>query len=343
MAHERNFPDGILDVPNFRPRRVSEQDRTLIQDQTRPGSPRELDIVFGQTSKDVVEIYIVDELGDNIAHVNLRPSDPALRLVAFTDDPANTVGIGQDRTPDVLQIDLVTVLKRLGPINPDTDEPEGLPPGRYSIAVNVFRDEVGQEAGPIERKLYISDISPSRTELRLTPAFSNGRIVSEINEFVEASVPRFVAQAIIDQAFGISLDPFVDDVLFSVENIDFLTFEREIARLDAARSRTDEFTTENRLNRSELETQLLTAFDLAIPLSRDKILNELAAQLEKSDKEGAPPDLYIQDAELQTFIRDGVAKALIELVSTGGLDPRLQLIDRDGLPITVTSTRIRTE
>ncbi len=334
MAHERNFPDGILDVPNFRPRRVSEQDRTLIQDQTSPGVPRELDVVFGQTARDVVEIYIVDELGNNIAHVNLRPDDSALRLVAFTDDPANTVGIGQDRTPDVLQIDLVTVLKRLGPINPDTDEPEGLPPGRYSIAVNVFRDEVGQEAGPIERKLYISDISPSRTELRLTPAFSNSTIVSEINEFVEASVPRFVAQAIIDQAFGISLDPFVDDVPFSVENIDFAAFEREIARLDVAQGRTDEFTTESRLNRSALETQLFTAFEVAIPLSRGKILNRLAEQVS---------DLQVQDYELQGYIRDGIAKALIELVSTGGLDPRLQLIDRNGLPITVTSTRLRTE
>ena len=341
MPHQDNFPDGIVDVPNFRPRRVSEQDRRLIQDQTAPGVPAERDVVFGQTDKDVVEIYIVDELGNNIAHVNLRPSDPALRLIAFTSD--QQVGVGQDKTPDVLQIDLVTVLQRLGPINPDTDEPEGLPPGRYSIAVNIFRDEVGQEAGPDERKLYISDISPSRTELRLKPVFSNSRIVSEIGEFVEPSVPRFVAQAIIDQAFGISLDPFIDDVPFSVENIDFRTFEEEIARLDAGRGRTDELTTESRLNRSELETQLFAAFNAVIPLSRDKILDELAAQLHKSDNPNTPPDLQVQDAELQTFIRDGVAKALIELVSTGGLDSRLQLINRDGLPITVTSTRLRTE
>jgi len=332
MPHERNFPDGILDVPNFRPRRVSEQDRILIQDRTSAGAPRERDSVFGQTARDVVEVYIVDELGDNIAHINLRPDDPALRLIAFTSD--SQVGIGQDQTPDVLQIDLVNVLQRLGPLDPETGEPEGLPPGRYSIAVNIFRDEVGQEAGGIDRRLFISEISPSRTELRLTPAFSNERIVGEINEFVEPSVPRFVAQAIIDQAFGVSLDPFIDDVPFSVESIDFVTFEEELARLDAVRGRTDEFTTANRLNRSALETQFLAAFNLSIPLMRGKILDELAQQIN---------DLQIQDAELQNFIRDGVARALIELVNTGGLDPRLQLIDRDGVPITPLSTRLRTE
>lgn len=341
MAHERNFPDGILDVPNFRPRRVSEQDRILIRDQNAAGDPVEREVVFGQTNRDVVEVYIVDELGDNIAHTNLRPDDPALRLIKFTAD--QQVGVGQDQTPDVLQIDLVNVLKRFGPIDPDTGEPEGLPPGRYAIAVNVFRDEVGQEAGDTSRKLFISDISPSRTELRLTPAFSNGRIVSEISEFVEPSVPRFVAQAIIDQAFGVSLDPFIDDVAFSVENIDFVRFEEEIVSLDAKRGRTDEFTTANRLNRASLESQLFSTFNLSIPLMRDKILDILDAQLHKSDAEGATPDLYIQDAELQSFIRDGVAKALIELVSTGGVDPRLQLINRDGTPITVTSTRLRTE
>ncbi len=332
MAHERNFPDGILDVPNFRPRRVSEQDRILIRDQDASGASVEREVVFGQTNRDVVELYIVDELGDNIAHTNLRPDDPALRLVAFTAD--QEVGVGQDQTPDVLQIDLVNVLKRFGPINPDTGEPEGLPPGRYSIAVNIFRDEVGQEAGDTSRKLFISDISPSRTELRLTPAFSNQTIVGEIQEFVEASVPRFVAQAIIDQAFGISLDPFIDDVAFSVENIDFVRFEAEIARLDAARGRTDEFTTENRLNRSGLETQYFSTYNLAIPLSRNKILEELAQQIN---------DLQVQDHELQKFIRDGVARALIDLVNTGGVDPRLQLINRDGAPITATSTRLRTE
>lgn len=332
MATQDNFPDGILDVPNFRPRRVSEQDRILIRDQNAAGTPVEREIVFGQTNRDIVEVYIVDELGDNVAHTNLRPDDPALRLVAFTADAQ--VGVGQDQTPDVLQIDLVNVLKRFGPINPDTGEPEGLPPGRYSIAVNVFRDEVGQEAGDTSRKLFISDISPSRTELRLTPAFSNQTIVGEISEFVEASVPRFVAQAIIDQAFGVSLDPFIDDVAFSVENIDFVRFEEEIARLDAARGRTDEFTTANRLNRAALESQLFQTFNLSIPLMRDKILDELAQQIN---------DLQIQDHEVQKFIRDGVARALIQLVSTGGVDPRLQLINRDGAPITATSTRLRTE
>ena len=332
MAAQDNFLDEVLDVPNFRPRRVSESDRALIGDKDAAGESAEREIVFGQTNRDVVEVYIVDELGDNIAHINLRPSDPALRLVAFTAN--QQVGVGQDKTPDVLQIDLVTVLKRMGPINPETGEPEGLPPGRYSIAVNVFRDEVGQEAGDIGRKLFVSDISPSRTELRLRPAFSNGKIVSEIIEFVEPSVPRFVAQAIIDQTFGVSLAPVDDEVIRSIGEINFNDFELELERIDVEKGRIDELLTENRVVRAGLTTQYYSLFIGSLPLMREKILNELAEQIK---------DLQIQDSELQQFIRDGVARTFIELVNTGAVDPRLQLLNRDGAPITLTSTRLRTE
>lgn len=332
MANQDNFPDKLIEVPNFRPRRVSKKDRTLVQDQDSQGQPLEKEVVFGQTLSDVIELYITDDLGNIIAHTNLRPNDPAVRLIAFT--PDQQVGVGQDETPDVLQIDLVQVLKRLGPIDIVTGEPEGLPPGRYAIAVNIFRDEIGQEAGGIDRKLFISDISPKRTELRLRPAFSNDKMVNEINEFIEPSVPRFVAQAIIDQAFGISLDFLTDEAGISVESINFKRFEEEIARLDEANNRTEELTTANRLRRAGLGAEFYAVYDTSIPLSRDRILDALAKQFS---------DLQVQDYELQKFIRDGVGRALIELVNNGAVDPRLQLINRDGVPITPTSTRLRTE
>lgn len=326
MPNQNNFPDAVLEIPNFRPRRVSEQDRVLIGDRDATGAPLEREVVFGQTLRDVVEIYIFDELGDIVGHTNIRPDDPALRLIAFTAN--QQVGVGQDETPDVLQIDLVNVLKRLGPINPETDEPEGLPPGRYDISMNIFRDEVGQEAGGIDRKLFISDISPSRTEVRLRPAFSNEQIVDEINEFIEPSVPRFVAQAIVDQTFGISIQ---ETAVPGVESINLNLFETEIAELDAQADRTGELTTANRLQRSGLGPSFYTAFDASLSRIRDRVLDELARDVK---------DLQIQDQELQQFIRRGVALALIEMVSAGEIDSRIQVLNRDGVPITPTSTRI---
>lgn len=325
MPNQNNFPDTVLEIPNFRPRRVSEQDRILIGDRDATGAPLETEVVFGQTLRDVVEIYIFDELGDIIGHTNIRPDDPALRLIAFTAD--QQVGVGQDETPDVLQIDLVNVLKRLGPINPETGEPEGLPPGRYDISMNIFRDEVGQEAGGIDRKLFISDISPSRTEVRLRPAFSNEQIVDEINEFIEPSVPRFVAQAIVDQTFGISIQ---ETAVPGVESINLNLFETELAELDAQADRTGELTTANRLQRSGLGRSFYTAFDASLSRIRDRVLDELARDVK---------DLQIQDQELQQFIRRGVALALIEMVSAGEIDARIQVLNRDGVPITPTSTR----
>lgn len=325
MPNQNNFPDAVLEIPNFRPRRVSEQDRVLIGDRDATGAPLEREVVFGQTLRDVVEIYIFDELGDIVGHTNIRPDDPALRLIAFTAN--QQVGVGQDETPDVLQIDLVNVLKRLGPINPETGEPEGLPPGRYDISMNIFRDEVGQEAGGIDRKLFISDISPSRTEVRLRPAFSNEQIVDEINEFIEPSVPRFVAQAIVDQTFGISIQ---ETAVPGVESINLNLFETEIAELDAQADRTGELTTANRLQRSGLGPSFYTAFDASLSRIRDRVLDELARDVK---------DLQIQDQELQQFIRRGVALALIEMVSAGEIDSRIQVLNRDGVPITPTSTR----
>lgn len=330
MPNQKNFPDKIQKALNFRPRRVSQEDRVLLQDRV-DGRRVEKEVVFGQTNRDVVEIYIFDELNNIAGHVNLRPDNKALRLISFT--PDQQVGVGQDQTPDVLQIDLVNVLLELGPRD-EKGNPKGLPPGRYSIAVNIFRDEIGQEDGEIGSRLYISEISPSRKELRLRPAFSDDKMVSEINEFITPSVPRFVAQAIIDQAFGISLDPLIDDAGFSVESIDFHKFENEIARLDQEAERTNGFTTATRLRRSGLGPNFFAVFDLTIPQIRDRILDSLAVNVK---------DLQIQDVEMQKFIRDGIGRALIELINRGLVDPRLQILNRDGVPITPTSTRLRTE
>ncbi len=316
MANEQNFPGGIQDSPNFRPRRISDTDRVLVQEKLSDESFAEKEVVFGQTVRDVVEVNIYDELNNLVDRRTLLARDKALRLLAFTPDAQ--VGVGQDQTPDVLQIDFKDVLKRMGATNPETGEPEGLPPGRYTVAVNVFRNEVGEEFGGTDRKLFIKEFSPSRKELRLVPVFGEQAIANEISEFVEPSVPKFVGQAIIDQTFGFSID-----VDLATESITFQALETEISRLDDKAERTGVLRTAARMNRSGLQAEFYNTFLSVIPQIRNQILDLMA--------EG---DLQIQDVEMKQFIRQGVAVALIDAVVNGEVDPRLLFLDRSGVPIT---------
>ena len=138
MPNQQNFPDRLIDVPNYRPRRVSEQDTELIGKYDEDYEKiEELNVVFGQTNRDHVEVFVYDELNDIVGKETVFADDEALRLIAF--HPDQQVGVGQDSTPDVLQINLAEVLLRME-----------LPPGRYSITVNVFRNEIGE--GEEERR-----------------------------------------------------------------------------------------------------------------------------------------------------------------------------------------------
>ena len=137
MANEQNFPNGIQDSPNFRPRRISRTDRIHIQEKLSDESFAEKEVVFGQTKRDLVEVNVYDELNNLVGRQTLLAQDKALRLLAFTQDAQ--VGVGQDQTPDVLQIDFKDVLKRMGSIDPETEDPVGLPPGRYTVSVKIVR------------------------------------------------------------------------------------------------------------------------------------------------------------------------------------------------------------
>ncbi len=327
MPNQQNFPDPLIDGPNVRPRKIAAKDSVLIRKDETP----EKEIVFGQTHRDNIEVYVYDELGNSVAHTVLRPNDEAVRLIALQKD--KPVGIGQDQTPDVLQVDFKMVFQRFGVVDPDTGEKPGLPPGRYKISLNVLRDEVGREGGGVVRKMFVSDISPSRREIRLRPARNTRRITNEIAEFVEPSVPKFVAQAIVDQLYGVALE-IIDEIDEAVRPINFNLFEEALSKIDAVNGTTGVFRTSTRINRAGIAPSVYDAFAGSIPLIRERVLDSLAANIN---------DLQIRDVELQKFIREGVGKAMIEMVNTGKVDPKLQFIDRDGNPIEQSSTRLRTE
>lgn len=310
MPNQGNFPEKLTNRQHVRPSRIANDDLALIADQTPEGTPIERDVVFGQTLRDVVEVYVYDELNNIVAQINVRPDDPALRLLAFI--PNEQAGVGQDQSPDVLQMDMVDILGRLN-----------LPPGRYSLAINYLRDEVGQQEGGNETKLFIAGISPSRTEIRLQPVRATDEIVGDVREFVEPSVPHFVAQALIDQTFGVSLDP-----IQLTETITFPKFTTVLAGFDLAADTTGSSSVASRLTRAKLAGGFYADFDLSLKLIRDKALDLLAMKAS---------DLQVQDRELRQIIEQATKQVLVEMVKVGYIDPRIQLIDSDGNAVTPTA------
>jgi len=303
MPNQENFPDSLNIIEDKRPSRVSDTDNTLIQVQSPDGDFIRTNMVFGQTLRDVIEFYVYDSSNEIIAHANIRANDPALRLISFTS--GQPVGEGQDNTPDFLQIDLVSILNRLE-----------IPIGRYSIAVNFLRDEVGREADANETKLYITEISPSRTELKIQPVLMNDDLTEEIREFMDPSVPRFVAQAIIDQTFGIALD-------IESPNIQTITLNGFVNFLRSNSSVID------RLDYANLEGAFYDRFEESLALIRDRTL-DLIAQ--------APSDLQMQNYELQTLVNRATREILVEMVSAELFDPRIQLINSRGEVVTPNTT-----
>ena len=190
--------------------------------------------------------------------------------------------------------------------------------------MNIFSDEVGQESNSTETKLFISDISPSRKELRVQPIRPTQEIISEIREFAEPAVPQFVAQAIIDQTFGVALAPVNESgTITTTKFIDALKV------IDVQQQTTKELSVASRLDRSGLSSDFYADFDISLNLIRDKTLDLLDM---KAD------DLQIQDMEMQKLIEQATREVLVEMVTTGEINLKIQLIDSDGEAVTSTTT-----
>lgn len=189
-----------------------------------------------------------------------------------------------------LQINLVEAIKRLN-----------LSPGRYTIAANFFRDEVGSEDGP---KLYIADISPTRTELRLSLVKNDPKTIDDLREFAQPAVPPLDAQALVDETFGVALEgssvtPAEIETASGVEVTD-------------------------RLSRSSRDPDFTTFVNAALPRIRAAVLDGIAAR---------NSDLELQADELREIVQASTQAVLIKLVRGGALHPQLQLVDRSGQPV----------
>lgn len=214
MPNQVNYPDPIP-VPyiEYRPERLSEEDRNLVQNRIDQ-------ILFGTSERDYAELWVYDSNGGIAGHVNLNVTDPAISLSTIV---SNTGAY------ELLNIDMTQAIQTML-----------VESGRYGFTANFFRDEVGSEyiddtapeLGSGER-LFITDISDDRTELRLSPKTVTPKIVQEIYEWVVPSVPKLYAQALVDQTFGESLPTDSNDTTIAVPEEEILSASKVMAALNA--------------------------------------------------------------------------------------------------------------
>jgi hypothetical protein len=194
MPNIKNFPDGIPTELQGRPSRFAERDTKIFFRGTK-------EVLFGAYPTDIVEVYIYDTDDNIVAHLNYDASSPALSITRI---------LSAAGTSNFLDVNLPVMAVDLG-----------VTPGRYTMVLNFFHDEVGSESGD---RLYIDEISRSRTELRLRPNVETDSIQNQIYEFITPSVPKLYAQALIDEMFNVSID---------VSESNKITVDKILAKLDA--------------------------------------------------------------------------------------------------------------
>ena len=186
MANQENYVELIPSNPQAFPvSRIAESgnDIDIIQGRI-PGQ-------FGFDVDDNIEMHFYDTANRLVGSVVVPISTGIIS--------ARTILLPDGITDEKVVIDMTRVQKELGLL---------VPPGTYSVTLNLFSDEIGAYTNP---KMIIEEVSPSRTELRLgfTNTFTQTE-QSELFEFVEPSVPRVVAAGFVAGTIGVESADVID-------------------------------------------------------------------------------------------------------------------------------------
>lgn len=223
MPNQNNFRSDIITpiVPTFLASRIVRVPTESILLEELPGS-------FGFDNEDNLEIHFYT-IPDNrlVLSTVVKLSDNILRT--------HTVAYQDGTYKNYLRIDFTKLF---------VDKALLLIPGDYQMVVNFFSDEIGNYNN---RKLTITNISPSRTEVELRFNDTVDEITSKQNsdlmrEFVEKSFIKADAVGVCDKIFksGVELQNSTEGVNAQniIENIDLTyinidqTFENTIARVE---------------------------------------------------------------------------------------------------------------
>lgn len=273
MPNQLNYTSKISTTNFQRPTRVSENDIKLISS----GSQQ---ILYGTRDKDNVEVWAYNPNGTLAGHALLRPVDKELSLTTIVDT---------DGAKELLNLDMKSVALKMG-----------LAPGRYAIVLNFFRDEVGSEDG---YKLYISDISRDRTEIKLTPVKVDDSILYDIYEFIVPSVPKRFAEALIDQIFGKSLN---------ADPREKITHDKVMDQLDQLITNTS-----SRIKSANVYNEYEQMLSKIIERVWDRVLDQLADDVN---------NFAIQEVEILAYVQKALDDVIYDMKQKGEIDHRFSII-----------------
>lgn len=267
MANQGNYVERIPTNPKaFSVSRIaeSEGDREIIFGR-QPGE-------FGFDADDNIEMHFYDGVN---------------RLIGSVVIPVST-GIISSRTivqpnsvkEEKIVIDMTRVQNELGLL---------IPPGTYTVALNFFSDEIGSFTN---KKLSIQEVSPSRTELRLSfnTTFTQTE-ENELFEFVQPSIPRVVAEGFMENLVG--LTDVVEKTQFINDVVGYL--------LDINPTLVDDL--------ADLEADAPENLNLTIDFLAGAIYDEFVALLEVT-KNTAKFD-RLQASELDVLVQEAVNRVLV--------------------------------
>lgn len=278
MANQANFSEPIESQAGNRPFRHKAVDEALIKG-------GEKTVLFGTTDRDCCEIWIYNLDGTLAAQTRISVTDPVLTLSSVVDNTG---------AHEFLNIDIDSVAAKLG-----------LSPGRYGMSVYFLRDEVG---GLEKYKMFIDEISPSRTELRIKPIEVTDEVKKDVYEFVVPSVPKIYAQAITTQIFGKNLDQVPGEEI---------TIPEISVRLKAhIQNTTDRITMANMQREYEDSVKMIET------LAYFKVIQKLIES----------QDLNVQHTELQTMLFESIDEAVKELEDRNAFDFRFGVVTNAPLP-----------
>lgn len=274
MANQLNYKKSISNFIGQRPYRPSENDESKIATGNKT-------VLFGTTPWDNIELWIYDFSGAMVASTKLAVTDPALRLSTILD----TSG-----AYEFLDLDMATIAQNK----------LFLPPGRYTMTANFFRDEVGSLDG---EQLNIQEISSDRTEVRLNVLSPSDTIISDIFEFVVPSVPKLFAQGLVDEIFGGNL------LNVSGESV---TKDSIITLLNAFIS-----DTYSRITNATLQAAYINLFTILNDRIYVQTVNNIVADVANRN---------VQLVDLIQYISDAIDTVITDYKISGELDPRFELI-----------------
>jgi len=227
---------------------------------------------FGFNANDNIEMHFYDNSDRLVGSVVVPVSSGIIssRTIITPDNPKE----------EKIVIDMTRVQKELGLL---------IPPGTYSVTLNFFSNEIGSFT---DRKLTIQEVSPSRTELRLGFDQFSTTEQNELFEFTQPSVPRVVAEGLVETATGISdstqKQRFIDSMNEYLLTVNPTLFEDLI----------------------DLEPDAFDNLDLTIDFISGVIYEEFVSLLEVT-KNTAEFD-KLQANELEILIAEAVNRALLK-------------------------------